>query len=139
MKGVGNKRWNTWNIIFLRYLTDGLGMIYLRVILPEVIHQNIDFSSHNIDFPFSDHHMFFGNFREIFGIFFQKISGKILFSHLYTLFTPHITHPHPTPNIPNRELNQNFKFTFLKILFLVYFARSFPKPFMYPGYVWGKG
>ena len=79
----------------------------LRIILPEAIHQNVDFSSRNIDFPFSDHHIFSGNFREISGKFFQKFSGKILFSHLYTLSTPHITHPHPISQTVNSLRTSN--------------------------------
>lgn len=36
----------------------------LRIVLPETIYQNIIFLSQNIDFPFSDHHIFFRNLSD---------------------------------------------------------------------------
>ena len=124
VKGVGNKCWNAWKITFLRYSTGELGMIselfsrrpFIKILFS---HLTISISRFRIIIYFRK---FPRNFREI---FFKNFPGN-------PTFTPiSLTHPpyhSPTPNISNCELTQNFKFTFLKNTFLVYFDVYFPHP-----------
>ena len=110
---------NTFSQIFNRWIRYDR-----RIVLPKAVYQNIILSSRNMNFPFSDHRIFYRKFPRNFPKFSRKFPGKFLTPPS----TPRTYPPYHslTPNPQNPEPTQNLKSNFLKCTFLVGLCLFFP-------------
>ena len=125
MKGVGNKCRNAWNITFLRYLTDGLGMIsglfYRRPFIKMLIsHLAISISRFRITTYFPE---ISAKFPEN---FFKNFPGKFYF-HIYIPYPPPISHTHT--QYPKPWTHSELQIHFSQNIIFSVFTHLFPTPF----------
>ena len=126
LKGVGNKRRNAWNITFLRYLTDGLGMIsglfsrrpFIKIFIS---HLTISISRFRITTYFSE---IFAKFPE----FFFKILFWKSYFHIYITYPPPTSHTHTQH--PKPWTHPELQIHFSRNVIFSAFSRLFPTPFI---------